>query len=138
MYRVFYERIIMQHINPQGRVFTFIRTEPYTTKAGRKTQLKVWQARCEHLDCDEIFTVKTPISDEDNSSSQFFYKHCPEHRMTREESMRYIAQRKQKITDEQVAELRNLAKEGYSTAALALIYPISERTIRAIISGYRR
>lgn len=128
----------MEYDNGYGRVFTEIGTENYTNKQGRTVLLRVWEAPCAHPGCSERFTIKTPVTDTANTSKAFFMKHCVAHRLTPQEAFRAMGVKRQLITDEQVAEIRAYALAGHKARDLALLYPVTERTIKAIISGERR
>jgi hypothetical protein len=128
----------MQYTNDKGRVFTLIGSVPYTTRAKKKVTLNVWQAHCAHPGCTNLFTVKVPDTDIDFTNSSFRMANCELHKLTKDEAIRRMADATSKVTDAQVLEIRALLKEGHSPATLALIYPLSDRTIRAIRGGIYR
>ena len=43
-------------IKVRRRVYTYVSTEPHTTKAGRKIELIVWKSKCK--DCKAVFEIK--------------------------------------------------------------------------------
>ena len=45
---------------------------------------------------------------------------------------------KRKLSDEDVAEIRKLSAEGFSSGELAMVFPVSSSAIRNILGGRRR
>jgi hypothetical protein len=124
--------------NGYGRVFTLVRTEPFITKRGEMVTLNVWEAPCGHPGCVEKFHIKVTASDVEFRSKSFYIKHCAAHRLTPSEAFRNMRLARRKVRDVDVAEIRRLAAEGHTPDAIALVYPIAPRTVRAIVSGERR
>lgn len=46
--------------------------------------------------------------------------------------------KRRKLTDEDVAEIRKLSAEGFSSGELAMVFPVSSSAIRNILGGRRR
>ena len=45
---------------------------------------------------------------------------------------------KRRLSDEDVAEIRKLSLEGFSSGDLAMVFPVSSSAIRNILGGRRR
>jgi len=64
-----------------GREWVLVGEEPYTRRDGTTTAVLVWRADC--AKCGAPFEIRTPRSWQ--TSKAFGVKHCPAHRMTKEE-----------------------------------------------------
>lgn len=128
----------MIHETKDGRIFTEIGLEPYVTRDGRTVALIVWEACCAHVGCQERFTVKVSLANRTTKSAAFGLKHCAKHRLSKAEVQQRRLTAIQRVTKAEVAEIRRLAKAGHKPEALALVYPVAERTIKNYIWGRRR
>jgi len=129
----------MIHTNPKSGIeFTLIGERPYIRKNGTQTTLKLWQAPC--AVCGEPFTISTPISDTANTSSAFYRKHCPDHKIFHSAADFFKAGQaaKRKVSDDEVAKIREMAKDGLDNETIALFYPLTPNSIREIVAGRRR
>jgi hypothetical protein len=130
------------YTNPRnGRTFTLVRTEAYTRKNGTQTMLKVWHAPCAKPGCQTPCEIRTP-ADSAKPSGAFGMIHCHAHVLAKDEVRRRGAvsqcRARARVTDADVEEIRAWAAEGLKAADLAMTYPLTEGTIREIISGRRR
>jgi len=63
-----------------GRLWTFVGTQPYKTADQREVELMVWSAKC--AACEKTFTVLTPAAalSRMRTISVFGRIHCDEHK----------------------------------------------------------
>lgn len=131
----------MTTIEHKGRTFTLVGTEPYTRRNGTPTSLNIWHTACAHPGCKNPCVVRTP-GESPHVSKAFGLIHCKEHALPMAEVRRRgaVSQCKQraKVSDAEVAKIRELAELGLTASFLAQVYPIKAATIRQIIAGTRR
>lgn len=68
----------------KGRLWVEIGREPYTRKDGKTIELVCWATPCCAPGCGESVEVKTPPAGYE-ASKAFGSKHCPAHKLTREQ-----------------------------------------------------
>lgn len=138
----------MTPIEINGHTFLFTGLEPYTRLNGSKTWLNCWSKNCSHPGCKEFWEFKTAASDtpEDyppgggtHKDRRFAKVLCKAHtpKVKRKHAPdAYNHQRR--VTDAEVAQMRQLYRDGASYQDLALAWPLTPGSIREIISGRRR
>jgi hypothetical protein len=130
--------------NPKnGNLFTFHRFEPYTRKDGTPTLLQVWHGVCARGGCARAVVVKIPEKSRPELNRANFEKlHCKVHNRVITKARRDAAaascRARSKVSDQDVADIRRLAAEGFKAKELELVFPLSQGAIREIISRRRR
>jgi hypothetical protein len=127
---------------PKGLLFTKVGEEPYTRKDGSLTTLAIWNAPCAHHGCPDVVVVKTPLIFFHTSKS-FLCKHCPRHKLTPQQrqaaakaARRLVHSRgNTKLSDADVFDIRH---SKLTADQLSLIYPVSVRHLKEVMSGRRR
>jgi hypothetical protein len=67
----------------KGRIWTEVGREPYTRRDGRQSEVIRWTSPCCHEGCTAQVEILTGVKFD--KSQGFAAKHCPAHKLTREE-----------------------------------------------------
>lgn len=68
----------------KGRLWVEIGEEPYTRKDGKESAVIVWAVQCAAPGCDVMVQIRTARIGYEQSRS-FDTKHCPAHKLTKEQ-----------------------------------------------------